>query len=133
MKIQEVAKKYNLTSDTLRYYEKIGLIDPVAKDRSGHRDYSEADLYRIEFLKRMRLAGCSIEALQTFVRLYDEGPQTIPQRQALLRNELERLKAQIEQLNTVKDYLENQVAYYEDNMIVRDSHARKLAQKGQET
>ena len=99
MKIQDVAKRFDLSTDTLRYYEKIGLIDPVAKNKSGHRDYSEYDLYRIEFLKRMRAAGCSIDTLKAFVDLYNIGPKTIPQRQQLLRDQLKRLNEEIEQLH----------------------------------
>ncbi|MBO6046176.1 MAG: MerR family transcriptional regulator [Erysipelotrichaceae bacterium] len=132
MKIQDVAKRFDLSTDTLRYYEKIGLIDPVAKNKSGHRDYSEYDLYRIEFLKRMRAAGCSIDTLKAFVDLYNIGPKTIPQRQQLLRDQLKRLNEEIEQLNIAKTYLEEQIAYYDDNMIVRDTHSRLLKKNKQE-
>lgn len=132
MKIQDVAKRFDLSTDTLRYYEKIGLIDPIAKNKSGHRDYSEYDLYRIEFLKRMRAAGCSIETLKSFVDLYHIGPKTIPQRQKLLRDQLERLNEEIDQLNIAKTYLEEQIAYYDDNMIARDTHSRLLKKDKQE-
>jgi len=126
MKIKDVVKEYGLSADTLRYYEKIGLIDPVKKDESGHRHYRKKDLYRIEFLKRMRLAGCSIETLQKFVELYNEGPDTIPQRQALLHEQRDLLEEKIKTLETARTYLEEQLAYYDQHMIVKDTIARTL-------
>lgn len=63
MNIAEVSKQYGLTADTLRYYERIGLLPAVARNKSGNRDYSEVDCERIEFIKCMREAGLSIEVL----------------------------------------------------------------------
>ena len=54
MTIKEVSKQFNISSATLRYYEKIGLMDPVTKNESGHREYEEKDLRRINFIKCMR-------------------------------------------------------------------------------
>ena len=67
MTIKEVATKFSLTNDTLRYYEKVGLIGPIKKNKSGIRDYQEEDLKRIEFIKCMRSVGISIEVLKNML------------------------------------------------------------------
>ncbi len=72
MKISEVSEKYGITSDTLRYYERIGLIQPVNRNESGIRDYIELDVKRVEFIKCMRSAGLPIEVLITVCRAGSE-------------------------------------------------------------
>jgi DNA-binding transcriptional MerR regulator len=71
--IAEVAAKFDLSADTLRYYERVGLIPPVARTSSGLRDYREGDLRWVEFIKCMRSAGVSIEALVEYVALFRRG------------------------------------------------------------
>ena len=103
MTIKEVAEKFNMTNDTLRYYEKVGLIGRIKKNSSGIRDYSEEDLRRIEFIKCMRSAGISMEVLKKYVDLYDEGENTKLERQQLLEEEQEKLE---EKIKTMTDALE---------------------------
>ncbi|MDR2393689.1 MAG: MerR family transcriptional regulator [Treponema sp.] len=62
MTITEVAGKYGLSPDTLCYYERIGLIPPVQRNKAGNRDYSETDCNRVEFIKCMRSAGIACGA-----------------------------------------------------------------------
>ncbi len=102
MTIKEVAEKFNMTNDTLRYYEKVGLIGPVKKNSSGIRDYSDNDLRRIEFIKCMRSA-ISIEVLKKYVDLYDEGESTKLERQHLLEEEQDKLE---EKIKTMTEALE---------------------------
>jgi len=75
MKIAEVSERYDLSSDTLRYYERIGLIQPVNRNGGGIRDYNELDLRRVEFIKCMRSAGLPIETLIEYV---EAGPTGRP-------------------------------------------------------
>ena len=84
MKISEVAKKYNLTTDTLRYYEAFGLIDNVKKV-SGIRNYCETDLERIEFIICMKNAGLSLEDIKEFINLTTMGDKTIDKRIRLFK------------------------------------------------
>lgn len=84
MTISEVSEKYGLTPDTLRYYERIGLIPPVPRTRSGLRDYDESSCNWIEFIKCMRGAGLQIEALIEYVALYQQGDSTIEARKICL-------------------------------------------------
>lgn len=73
MTIAEVAKEYNISADTLRYYERIGLLPAVNRTQGGIRDYNEADCRWVEFIKCMRSAGLSVEALTEYVMLAQKG------------------------------------------------------------
>ncbi|MEO1166864.1 MAG: MerR family transcriptional regulator, partial [Chloroflexota bacterium] len=70
---QEIADITGLPISTLRYYERIGLLDPVERAENGHRLYSDRDILRVEFLKRVRATGMSIKEMQHYVSLYREG------------------------------------------------------------
>ena len=80
MTIAEVGKKYDLSVDTLRYYERIGLLPPVKRNTSGFRDYGEEECNWVYFIKCMRNAGISVEALTEYVSLFQQGVSTIPVR-----------------------------------------------------
>jgi DNA-binding transcriptional MerR regulator len=79
MMIADVSKKYELSADTLRYYERIGLIPEVNRNKSGIRDYTEEDCRWVEFIKCMRNAGLPIEVLIEYVTLFQKGDETIHQ------------------------------------------------------
>ena len=129
MTIAEVSKKFGISSTTLRYYEKIGLMNPVAKNISGHRDYQEPDLRRINFIKCMRTSGMTVEQIKTYVDLFHEGEHTIPQRKELLITQLANLKQQVEELQTVIQYLENKIDNYEDTLVKRELEQRHKEEK----
>lgn len=73
MTITEVSKKFGLSADTLRYYERIGLIPPVPRTKSGIRDYGEESCAWIELMKCMRKSGVQIDALIEYVSLFSAG------------------------------------------------------------
>ena len=73
MTISEVSEKYGLTAVTLRYYEKIGLIPPVTRNKSGVRDYQPEECGWVEFVKCMRSAGMPVETLLQYMALLREG------------------------------------------------------------
>ena len=77
MTIAEVSRQFDITPDTLRYYERIGLIPPVPRTKSGIRDYDQTSCSWIEFIKCMRAAGLQIEALIEYVALFQQGDSTI--------------------------------------------------------
>ena len=85
MKIAEVSKEYGLSADTLRYYERIGLLPNVTRTASGIRDYSEQDCMRVQFVKCMRGASVSIEALIEYMALLEEGDETLEARKRAAR------------------------------------------------
>ena len=107
--IQEVANNFSLSKDTLRYYEKEGLIDPVKKNKSGIREYTAEDLKRIEFIKCMRSAGLSISVLKEYIKLYNEGVKTQDLRINLLERERISLKSKIEDMENAYEKLEYKI------------------------
>ena len=84
MKIAEVCKRYGVSTDTLRYYERIGLLRHVPRNKSGIRDYDEASCNAVEFVKCMRDAGMSIESLVEYMELLEQGDETTAARKELL-------------------------------------------------
>ena len=90
MNITEAGKLTSLTPNTLRYYERIGLIPPVARNKGGTREYTSKDLCWIEFIKTMRSAGLSPETLIEYVALSQLGDTTLEARKDIL--ELEKLE-----------------------------------------
>lgn len=117
MTIKEVAEKFNMTNDTLRYYEKVGLIGPIKKNSSGIRDYSEEYLRRIEFIKCMRSAGISIEVLKKYVDLYDEGESTKLERQQLLEEEQKKLEEKIKTMTDALEKLKFKIELYKTDKL----------------
>ena len=90
MTITQVSQKYGLSQDTLRYYERIGIIPPVPRNKSGIRDYDEVSCSWIELMKCMRAAGVQIETLIRYVALFRQGDETLEERRALLDEQRER-------------------------------------------
>ena len=115
MNIAEVSKQYGLTADTLRYYERIGLLPAVARNKSGNRDYSEVDCERIEFIKCMREAGLSIEVLTKYMHLFLEGDSTLKEREELLIAERrDRLQARLEHMQSTLERLNRKITAYQN-------------------
>lgn len=117
MTIAEVAKKYDLTPDTLRYYERIGLIPGVGRTSGGIRDYQEEDCRWIEFIKCMRGAGLPVETLIEYVRMFQTGDTTIQARKELLVEQRDILKERIEEMQSTLGRLNTKIRRYE-NVIV---------------
>ena len=80
MTIAEVSKKYNLTQDTIRYYEKIGLLPQIPRSKNGIRNFDEQSCRWIEFIKCMRNAGMPVEVLSKYVKLMEKGHDTVKER-----------------------------------------------------
>ncbi len=114
MTIKEVCEKYDLTPDTLRYYERVGMIPPVTRTAGGIRDYQEEDLGWVEQAKCMRSAGLPVEAIVEYVRLFREGDGTIPARLELLKNQMKRLVAQRERIDSTINRLQYKIDRYEE-------------------
>ena len=123
MRIAEVAQKFDITPDTLRYYERIGLLRPIARTASGVRDYSEADCGRIEFIKCMRGANVSIEALQEYMRLLDEGDGTVAARKAILEEQRALAERRIAEMQAGLDRLNHKIENY-DEMLKAEKQMR---------
>lgn len=112
MTINEVSKKYKVSCDTLRYYERIGVIPEVHRNSSGIRDYTEEDLRWVELALCMRNAGLSIETLVEYQRLYQEGDSTIKARLDLLTEQMDILMEQKKQIEDTMDRLSYKISRY---------------------
>lgn len=117
MTISEVSEKYGIPVDTLRYYEREGLIPPVHRKESGVRDYTEADCGWVEFIKCMRSAGLSIETLTEYVALYRKGNRTLQKRKNLLIAERDRLQERVNEMQKTLNRLNYKISVYEDKIV----------------
>lgn len=124
MKIAEVSKQYGLSADTLRYYERIGLLPGVTRTASGIRDYSEQDCARVQFVKCMRGAGVSIEALIEYMDLFEEGDETIAARKALLEEQRDIVQGRIAEMQAGLDRLNYKIDNYEQVMLASERELR---------
>lgn len=113
MTIKQVCQRYGLTQDTLRYYEKIGVIPPVHRSASGIRDYDEHDLGWVENAVCLRSAGVPVESIAEYVKLYQAGDETFAARRDLLSHVLADLTEQRSQLDTAIQKLTYKVSRYE--------------------
>lgn len=113
MTIREAARNSGISEDTLRYYEKVGLIPPVKRDPSGHRNYSEQDLAWLEFLIRLRETGMPISTMKTFAQLRQQGNITVPTRKTLLEQHLNDLEARIELLSQHTQAIRAKIQHYQ--------------------
>ncbi|MGA7608493.1 MAG: MerR family transcriptional regulator [Anaerolineales bacterium] len=120
MKIAEVSEKFGISSDTLRYYERIGLIWPVNRNSSGIRDYNEIDLRRVDFIKCMRSAGLPIEVLIEYVALVQQGDQTIEARKEILKEQREQLVARIKEMQKTMEILDHKIEVYENAVLKKE-------------
>ncbi len=113
MTIKEVSEKYNISQDTLRYYERIGMIPEISRTPGGIRNYQESDLGWVELAICMRSAGLPIEALIEYVKLYQQGDATIAARLQLLQEQRESLEEQKAQLEKAMNKLNYKISRYE--------------------
>lgn len=117
MTIAEVAKKYDISADTLRYYERIGLLPAVRRNKSGIRDYSETDCSWVEFIKCMRGAGLPIEVLIEYISLYQMGDSTVEARKELLIEERNNLVERIEEMQKTLERLNYKIERYDEVLV----------------
>jgi len=120
MRIAEVSELCGLSSDTLRYYERIGLLPPVNRSESGIRDYDEIDLKRVEFIKCMRSAGLPIEVLIEYVSLVQQGDQTSEARKEILVEQRAHLAARMEEIQKTLDLLDYKIEVYEKALLKKE-------------
>ncbi len=110
--IDQVAKRTGLTAYTLRYYERIGLLAPVARAAGGQRLYAPNDMAWLEFLLRLRTTHMSIGKMQTFATLRSAGDATVPARREMLESHLRDVEAEIEEMQKAVGVLREKIEYY---------------------
>lgn len=113
MTIAEVSQKCGVSPDTLRYYEKEGLIPYISRTEGGVRNYTQEDCARIGFVKCMRSAGLSIEVLKKYFELFARGKRTLKARRDLLALEREKLKVRLAELQDTLNRLDYKISVYD--------------------
>ncbi len=120
MKISTVSKQSGISADTLRYYERIGLLPEVNRGENGIRDFDELDLQRVEFIKCMRRAGLPINVLIDYFTLLQQGDQTIGARKEILIQQRALLCARMAEMQQTLDLLDHKISMYEDVVLKRE-------------
>ncbi len=116
MTISEMSNISGLSHDTLRYYERIGLISPVERTESGIRDYGKADMKRIDFVKCMRGVDMPIEVLSEYINLYQKGDATAEIRRQILVDQRQALVDKMDNLEKVIQRLDGKIETYDELM-----------------
>ena len=121
MTITEVAKLYDLSADTLRYYERIGIIPSVNRNSNGIRNYTENDCGWVEFIKCLRSAGLPIELLIEYVSLFQQGDdETMLTRKAILVEQRGILKNKIDELTATLERLDYKIGIFEQRIVAHE-------------
>ncbi|TQL69945.1 MerR family transcriptional regulator [Nocardioides albertanoniae] len=129
LSIAEVAERTGLTTHTLRYYERDGLMLGVGRNRSGHRAYSEGDLGWITLITRLRATGMPIREIRRYAEMVRSGEGNEEARLGLLRAHRDRVRAQLEETAGHLDAIEFKVAYYAAAVGETDPDAELIAQQ----
>ncbi|AJQ28218.1 MerR family transcriptional regulator [Pelosinus fermentans] len=125
MTITEVSEKFDVSQDTLRYYERIGLLPRVNRNKSRIRDYTEEDCKWVEFIKCMRSAGLPIEVLIEYIGLFQQGDETIEARKELFIEQRKLLITKMEDMRKTLERLDYKIASYEQAIIEKEKALKR--------
>lgn len=117
MRIGEFSERYDISTDTLRYYEKIGLLPAINRNENGIREYEEIDGKRIEFIKCMRQAGLPIDVLIEYFKLLQAGDETIALRKQMLVDQRAKLEVKMKELQETYELLNYKIKIYDEAML----------------
>ncbi|WP_436666076.1 MerR family transcriptional regulator [Latilactobacillus sakei] len=126
MNIKEASQQTGVTATTIRYYEKEGLIPAIDCNDVGVRAIDDRIIRRINFVKTMRAAGMSIEALKEYIRLFDAQEDNTAQQFKLLNEQIAIMEEKRDDLQTAIDHLRWKVDHYEDHMAVTEEELREV-------
>jgi Predicted transcriptional regulators len=124
MTIAEVSEKYEISQDTLRYYERIGLLPRINRTKSGIRDYSEENCRWVEFIKCMRNAGLPIEVLIDYLSLLQQGNETVEARKELLTEQRKQLILRMEEMEKTLERLNRKIEIYDQIVSEKEKDLR---------
>ena len=125
MTIKEVSEQYNISADTIRYYERIGLIPPIPRKPNGIRDFTPESCGWIEFIKCMRSAGVQIEALIEYVKLFYQD-NTAQARKEILIEQRDRLQNQVNTMKEIIERLNVKINKYEELIIPAENRLKNM-------
>ncbi|MCH5584540.1 MerR family transcriptional regulator [Shimazuella sp. AN120528] len=110
--IQKMSQVTGLSTHTLRYYEKIGLISSIRRKENGYRLYSEADIVWVEFLNRLRAIGMPIQQMQEYAALRMKGDETITQRRKMLEDYNQQVQQQLFEVKQNLSAIQDKIKLY---------------------
>lgn len=116
MNSKEAAEMFGLTTDTLRYYERVGVIPPVERDKNGYRIYTNRDLNWIFLAKNLHQAGVSIESLIEFATLSQLGGDVQQAQKQILKDQLQEIDVKLKQMTETRDLLQYKIDTYDDHI-----------------
>lgn len=126
MNIKEASKLTNVSSDTIRYYEKMGLLPRIDRTSSGIRNIDKRIIRRINFVKQMRSAGMSIEKLLKYMNLVDSAEENISEQKNLLNEQLKIMEEKRNDFDSAIKHLRWKLEHYEDHMAEAEAELKKL-------
>ena len=116
MNSKEVALMFDLPIDTIRYYERVGVIPPITRDKNGYRIYAKRDLNWIFLAKSLRKAGLSIESLIEFATLAQSKENVRAAQKQILQDQLTEINAKLEEMVRARDLLEYKIETFDDHV-----------------
>ena len=121
MNIKKVSEQTGVSADTIRYYERIGLLPRVRRKKSGIRDFSEQDIATLEFIRCFRRAGMSVESLIEYMNLVEQGEGTEEARMHLLQEQRDKLDARIDELLATRNRMDYKIKNYQNILLEKEN------------
>lgn len=120
MNIKKVSEQAGVSADTIRYYERIGLLPRVRRNKSGIRDFSEQDIATLEFIRCFRRAGMSVESLIEYMNLVEQGEGTEEARMHLLQEQRDKLDVRIDELLATRNRMDYKIKNYQNKLLKKE-------------
>lgn len=114
MNIKSASDLLGISADTIRYYERVGLVPPITRTATGIRDFQDQDIEVLEFIKCFRSAGVSVDSLVDYMSLYQKGDETREERLGILEEEKQKLEKRLSQLQTALNRLNLKIKLYKE-------------------
>jgi DNA-binding transcriptional MerR regulator len=125
--VSEVSARTGFSVDTLRYYERLGLIEPVERTAGGRRRYRDEDVGWLDFVSCLRDTGMPISRMREFAELCRDGEHTIGERVELLTEHGRQVEAEIEVLRAKLAAIRNKVEYYQGVLALENGEGRRTS------
>lgn len=126
MNVKEASEKTGVSTDTIRYYEKEGLIPKITRNNVGNRDIDERIIRRINFAKQMRDAGMSIKALKEYTDLVDDAEDNTEKQKKILREQINAMQERKDDIDFAIAHLEYKLSHYDDHMKRTEEELHEL-------
>ncbi len=127
--IKGAAQISGLSESALRYYEKMGILPYASRNENGHRYYSKSKLESIIFLMRLKRTGMKLNEIKHYLRLFEEGPDTIFERISIIEKQRDKINKDISRLLETRDILDYKIDHYHEALLNPDLSNNNCASK----